>query len=170
MLAEARKLESLAIERVLDEARVICATLTGLDSQLLAQRRYDVAVIDEACQSTEPANWVPLLRANKLILAGDHCQLPPTVISNEAADEGLAVSLMERLVGLYGPAIARLLTVQHRMNAAIMGFSNAEFYNGELVAHESVAAHRLCDLPNVRSEPTTETPGAVHRHGRRGLR
>jgi len=158
MLVEARQLEARAIERVLDEARVICATLTGLDSQQLAQRRFDVVVIDEACQATEPAAWVPLLRAEKVVLAGDHCQLPPTVISNEAADAGLAVSLMERLIGLYGPGIARLLTVQHRMHAAIMGFSNDEFYGGQLVAHESVAGHRLCDLPGVSAEALTEAP------------
>ncbi len=158
MLSEARKLEALAVERVLDEARIVCATLTGLDSTLLAQRRYDVVVIDEACQSTEPANWVPLLRANKLVLAGDHCQLPPTIISPEAAERGLAISLMERLIALYGPSAARLLTVQHRMHAAIMGFSNAEFYGGELVAHESVASHRLCDLPGVTADPLTELP------------
>jgi ATP-dependent RNA/DNA helicase IGHMBP2 len=158
LLSEARKLEALAVERVLDDARVVCATLTGLDSELLGKRRFDVVVIDEACQSTEPASWLPLLRANRVILAGDHCQLPPTVISTEAAEQGLSVSLMERLVGLVGPGVARLLTVQHRMHAAIMGFSNAEFYGGELVAHESVAGHRLCDLPGVRAEPLTETP------------
>ncbi len=158
MLGESRKLESLAIERVLDEAKVVCATLTGLDSQLLGQRRFDVVVIDEACQSTEPAAWVPLLRANKLILAGDHCQLPPTIISPEAADRGLSISLMERLVARFGPDVSRLLTVQHRMNSAIMGFSNAEFYDGNLIAHESVAGHRLCDLPGVTAEPLTELP------------
>lgn len=158
MLSEARKLEALAVERVLDEAKIVCATLTGLDSQLLGQRRYDIAVIDEACQSTEPANWVPLLRAGKLILAGDHCQLPPTIISPEAAERGLAVSLMERLISLFGPEVSRLLTVQHRMHAAIMGFSNAEFYAGQLEAHESVAGHRLCDLPGVTADPLTELP------------
>ena len=158
MLAEARRLESLAVERVLDEARVVCATLTGLDSQLLGKRRFDVAVIDEACQSTEPACWVPLLRAGKLILAGDHCQLPPTVISPDAAERGLSVSLMERLVGHFGTDCSRLFSVQHRMNSAIMGFSNAEFYGGRLAAHESVAGHRLCDLPGVRAEPLTELP------------
>ena len=71
---------------------------------------------------------------------------------------GLAVSLMERLVGLFGPDVARLLTVQHRMNTAIMGFSNEEFYGGQLMAAESVAGHRLCDLPGVRAEPLTESP------------
>ncbi|MBA4186639.1 MAG: DNA-binding protein [Planctomycetaceae bacterium] len=158
LLAESRRLEALAIERVLDEARIVCATLTGLDSQLLGKRRFNVVVIDEACQSTEPANWLPLLRVDRLVLAGDHCQLPPTVLSPEAAEDGLAISLMERLVGQLGPDVARLLTVQHRMHAAIMGFSNAEFYDNELIAHPSVAEHRLCDLPGVRTEPLTETP------------
>ena len=158
MLAESRRLEALAVQRVLDEARVICATLTGLDSAILGQRRFSVAVIDEACQSTEPANWVPLLRSGKVILAGDHCQLPPTVISNEAAEAGLSVSLMERLITLHGTGIARLLTVQHRMHADIMAFSNTEFYDGELVAHESVIGHRLCELPGVMACAITETP------------
>jgi ATP-dependent RNA/DNA helicase IGHMBP2 len=156
LLAEARRLEGLAAERVLDEARIICATLTGLDSQVLGQRRFTVAVIDEACQAAEPAAWVPLLRVDRLVLAGDHCQLPPTIISNEAAEEGLAVSLPERLIGLHGSGIARLLTVQYRMHESIMGFSNDEFYGGELVADGSVSAHRLCDLPGVRAEPLTE--------------
>src|SRR5207237_10573938 len=109
-------------------------------------------------RSTEPASWLPLLRANRVVLAGDHCQLPPTVVSPEAAERGLAVSLMERLVSLYGPRVTRRLTVQYRMHAAVMGFSNAEFYDGELVADESVIGHRLCDLPGVRAEPLTETP------------
>ncbi|HEV3383579.1 MAG TPA: AAA domain-containing protein [Gemmata sp.] len=158
LLSESRRLEALAIERVLDESRVVCATLTGLDSQLLGQRRYNLAVLDEACQSTEPAAWVPLLRSEKLVLAGDHCQLPATVISPEAAEQGLAISLMERLIARFGTSISRLLTVQHRMHETIMGFSNAAFYEGLLVAHETVAGHRLCDLPGVRSEPLTETP------------
>ncbi|HEX4612169.1 MAG TPA: AAA domain-containing protein, partial [Urbifossiella sp.] len=133
MLAEARKLEALAVERVLDEARVVCATLTGLDGETLGRRRFDTAVLDEACQATEPAAWLPLLRAGRVVLAGDHCQLPPTVISPEAADAGLSVSLMERVVGQYGDRVARRLVVQYRMHESIMGFSSAEFYDGELV-------------------------------------
>lgn len=158
LLGEVRKLESLAVERILDDARVVCATLTGLDSELLGRRRFDLVVIDEAGQATEPACWLPLLRANKLVLAGDHCQLPPTVISPEAAGKGLAVSLMERVVGRYGDRIARKLTVQYRMHADIMAFPSAEFYDGELVADESVVGHRLADLTGVRAEALTETP------------
>ena len=111
-----------------------------------------------ACQSSEPGCWVPLLRCRRLVLAGDHCQLPPTVVSPEAADRGLSVSLMERLVGRFGPQVTRRLTVQYRMHAAIMGFSSAEFYDGDLTADASVIGHRLCDLPGVRAEPLTETP------------
>lgn len=158
LLGEARKFEALAAERILDEAPIICATLTGLDSEVLGRRRFDLAVLDEACQSTEPASWLPLLRADRVVLAGDHCQLPPTIVSPEAAERGLAVSLMERLAALHGSRITRRLTVQYRMHAAIMGFSNAEFYEGELLADDSVAEHRLCDLPGVRAEPLTELP------------
>lgn len=158
LLAEARKLEQLAVERVLDSAPVVCATLTGVDSETLGKRRFDLAVLDEACQSTEPASWVPLLRADRVVLAGDPCQLPPTVLSPEAAERGLAVSLMERVMAQLGPGVSRLLTVQYRMHAAVMGFSSAEFYAGELIADESVIGHRLCDLPGVRAEPLTEAP------------
>jgi DNA polymerase III delta prime subunit len=158
LLGEARRLEALAVERVLDEARVVCATLTGLDGGTLGRRQFDTAVLDEACQSTEPAAWVPLLRSGRLVLAGDHCQLPPTVVSTEAADAGLSVSLMERVVGRLGNQVARKLVVQYRMHESIMGFSSAEFYEGELVADPAVAAHRLCDLPGVRPEPLTDVP------------
>ncbi|QEL13552.1 AAA domain-containing protein [Limnoglobus roseus] len=158
LLGEVRQFERLAADRILDEAMIVCGTLTGLTSDVLGPRRFDLAVIDEAAQSTEPACWLPLLRCSKVVLAGDHCQLPATILSTEAAEDGLAVSLMERLVNLYGDQVARLLTVQHRMNAAIMGFSNAQFYNGALVAHESVAGHLLCDLDGVTREPQTERP------------
>jgi hypothetical protein len=157
LLADARTLEEQAVDKVLDEARVICATLTGLDSETLGRRRFGLAVLDEACQSTEPASWIPLLRADRVVFAGDPCQLPPTILSPEAADKGLAVSLMERVMKLY-PAAARLLTVQYRMHADIMGFSSGEFYAGSLVADPAVVGHRLCDLPGVRAEPLTERP------------
>jgi len=150
LLADARKMEQQAAESILGSAAVICATTTGIDSQLLGPRRFDLVVIDEACQSTEPGCWIPLLRGDRLVLAGDHCQLPPTVVSQEAAAEGFRTSLFERLIGLYGPDIARRLTVQYRMHQSIMEFSSREFYDGQLEAHESVREHRLYDLPGVR--------------------
>jgi len=156
MLADARKFEAVAAARILDDARIVCGTLTGLTSDVLGARQYDLAVIDEAGQSTEPASWLPVMRTNKLVLAGDHRQLPATVISGEAAEQGLSVSLMERVVERFGPAVSRLLSVQYRMHSDVMGFSNAEFYDGLLVADDSVASHRLCDLPGVAAEPSTE--------------
>lgn len=158
MLADARDLERRAVERVLDTSAVVCATLTGLSSSTLGQRRFGRVVLDEACQSTEPASWIPVLRADALVLGGDHCQLPPTVLSVPAARAGLAVSLMERLVARFGPAATVRLDTQYRMHADIAGFSSDEFYEGDLSAHESVAAHRLCDLPGVTATADTESP------------
>ena len=157
LLGDARKLEHQAVERVLGAAAVVCATLTGLDPEVLGKQRFDLAVIDEACQAAEPACWVPLLRCGRVVLAGDHCQLPPTVLSTEAARQGFAVSLQERLVGLFGPAVTRRLDVQYRMHAAIMEFSSQEFYEGALRADAAVAGHLLCDLPGVARGPLTET-------------
>ncbi len=158
LLADARRLESQAVERILNGATVLCATTTGLDAAVLGDRSFDLVVIDEAGQSTEPGCWVPLLRGRHAVLAGDHCQLPPTILSREAAAEGFGVSLMERLVSLFGERITRLLTVQYRMHRAIMDFSSREFYGGELEADASVAGHRLVDLPGVRPEALTEEP------------
>ncbi|MGA2621120.1 MAG: AAA domain-containing protein, partial [Thermoguttaceae bacterium] len=158
LLADARRIQMQAVESILGSASVLCATTTGLDSQLLGARRFDLAVIDEACQSTEPGCWIPILRCDRLVLAGDHCQLPPTVVSREAAAEGFGTSLFERLMDLCGPQIARRLTVQYRMHQAIMDFSSREFYEGELVADESVRAHLLADLPDVADGPLSRSP------------
>jgi ATP-dependent RNA/DNA helicase IGHMBP2 len=158
LLADARRLEVQAVESILDSASVLCATTTGLDSQVLGTRRFDLAVIDEACQSTEPGCWIPLLRCDRVVLAGDHCQLPPTVVSQEAAAQGFAVSLFERLMGLYGGQIARRLAVQYRMHEAIMGFSSAEFYDGDLEADPTVRQHLLIGLQGVRDTAMTGSP------------
>jgi ATP-dependent RNA/DNA helicase IGHMBP2 len=157
LLADARRLEGQAVERVLDGASVLCSTTTALDSELLGQRRFDLAVIDEAGQSTEPGCWLPLLRSGRVVLAGDHCQLPPTVLSQEAERAGYAVSLLERVVGLYGREVTRRLGVQYRMHEAIMAFPSRTFYEGGLEAHASVRGHLLRDLPGVAPGPLTET-------------
>jgi superfamily I DNA and/or RNA helicase len=158
LLADARALEDRAVERILDGATVLCATLTGLDPEILGARRFDLAVIDESAQSTEAACWIPLTRADRLVLAGDHCQLPPTIVSAEAAAAGLGVSMQERLVALHGAALSRLLTVQYRMHEAIMAFSSAEFYGGALEADASVRKHVLAELPGVAATPLTQAP------------
>ena len=158
LLTEARRLESQAVEWVLDSATILCATLTGLDSEVLGQRHFDLAVIDEAAQSTEPGCWIPLSRCHRVVLAGDHCQLPPTVLSRDAIAEGYSVSMLERLADYYGPQVTRRLNVQYRMHEAIMAFSSGEFYDLELEAHPSVSSRRLCDLPGVQALPLTENP------------
>jgi predicted DNA helicase len=122
--------------------------------------RFDLTVIDEACQSTEPGCWIPLQKADRLVLAGDHCQLPPTVLSATAAREGLATSLLERLIAHFGESITRQLNVQYRMHAEIMQFSSAQFYENTLIADDTVAEHVLHDLPNVTSSPLTSRPAA----------
>ncbi len=155
--ADARLLEQQAVESVLDRADVICATTT-FNEELLGDRRFDLVVIDEACQSTEPGCWIPALRAERIVLAGDHCQLPPTVLSDKAAREGLHTSLLEYLAGRFGELITRRLDVQYRMHEQIMEFSSRQFYDSSLLAHKSVAGHRLHNLPAVNESPLTEEP------------
>ena len=153
---DARRLENQVMQQVLDRASVICATTTALDSEILGQRTFDLLVIDEACQSTEPPCWIPLSRCQRVVLAGDHCQLPPPS-SRWKRGEGLGVSLMERLVELYDSTVARQLTVQYRMHEQIMRFSSEELYQSSLIAHLSVEQHRLSDLPAVKSNNMTDT-------------
>ena len=158
LLADARRLEAQVVAQILDRAPVLCATTTALDSEILGQRSFDLAVIDEACQTTEPGCWIPLLRCGRVVLAGDHCQLPPTVVSREAAKEGFGVSMLERLMAEHGSNISRRLDVQYRMHADIAGFSSGEFYDGSLLAHDSVRGHLLCDLEGVAANDLTMCP------------
>lgn len=155
--AEARDLERQAIDDILAQADVVCATTT-IDEEVLGNRWFDWVVVDEACQSTESACWIPLARGERIVLAGDHCQLPPTVLSDAAAAEGYARSMMQRLVAAHGTAITRQLDVQYRMHEQIMRFSSAQFYGGTLRADEAVRCHRLADLTGIVSSPLTEAP------------
>ncbi len=152
-----RSLEKSVIQSVVDSADVVCTTTT-IDEELLGDRRFDLVVIDEACQGTVPSVWQAVLRAEKLILAGDHCQLPPTVLSDQAAAAGMRDSLMQRLIDREGQAIYRRLTVQYRMHESIMRFSSDTFYDGTLIADASIKHHRLCDLPDVIETPLTLLP------------
>lgn len=158
LIQDARRLEAQVVQHILDQSTVLCATLTGMDSDLLGNRAFDLAVVDEACQATEPSCWIPVLRCERIVLAGDHCQLPPTVVSREAARQGFNVSLLERMVQRFGGTIAQQLCVQYRMNRSIMEFSSSEFYHGTLVADDRVADHLLSDLPEVETSEFTSTP------------
>lgn len=157
LLGDARRIEARLVEHLLDSATVICATLTGLDGELLRDRQFDLVVIDEAAQATEPPCWIPILRSRRLVLAGDHCQLPPTVVSNEAKREGFHISLMERLIESHGEVISRRLNTQYRMHQQIMQFSSDEFYESTLLAAPAVAQHVLADLSDVIVSPLTQT-------------
>lgn len=137
MKADADVLEFYIVNDLLQNAQAICATLVGSSHPVLRGRRFITAFIDEAAQALEPATWIPLLRAQRVILAGDHQQLPPTIKSNEAARNGLARTLFEKSI-IHHPQTASMLTVQYRMHEDIMRFPSDYFYNGELVADDSV--------------------------------
>ena len=147
LLSDARLMEKQAVSHVIDRAQVICATTT-VDGGIFGDRWFDLLVIDEACQSTEPPCWIPVCRCDKVILAGDHCQLPPTVLSQAAAKEGFATSLVERLMKTGSDSVSRMLKVQYRMNDAIMQFSSQQFYDGQLTGDPSVTEHLLTDKYN----------------------
>ncbi|XP_061209581.1 DNA-binding protein SMUBP-2 [Neopsephotus bourkii] len=159
---ELKQREETAMAAALTHASVVLATNTGASSEgplkLLPDNHFDLVVIDECAQALEASCWVPLLKAPKCILAGDHKQLPPTIISHKAAAKGLALSLMERLIEGYGQKVVRMLTVQYRMHEAIMHWASSELYGGLLTAHPTVAQHLLKDLPGVTSTEETTTP------------
>lgn len=144
--ADARRIERQAVQSLLSNAEVVCGTLTGLDGDLLGDLRFDLCVIDEASQTTEPQCWIPLVRSECLVLAGDHQQLPPVVVSQAASQQGLACSLMERLLADQGTELSRLLSVQYRMHRTLMEFPSREFYDGKLIADPSAADRTLADL------------------------
>jgi ATP-dependent RNA/DNA helicase IGHMBP2 len=147
LLADARALEARAEAEVLSRAPVVLATLTSLDAPALARRRFALAVVDEATQAVEPAAYLALLRAERVVLAGDHLQLPPTVLSAAAQAGGLGISLFERLLALHGDAMKVSLAEQYRMHEAIMRYPSDALYGGLLRAHPDVAGRALDGAP-----------------------
>ncbi len=127
---EARETEQYVIDKMLDEAQVIAVTYIGAAMDTLKARHFDIVFLDEAGQSMEPAAWVPIMKANKVVIAGDPCQLPPVVKSVKAAKKGLDISLLEKCIQRHQQVA--LLRTQYRMHQVIMQFSNNEFYNGQL--------------------------------------
>ena len=129
--SRATELEIRINSELLGEARVIACTLVGSAHRLLEGMKFGTLFIDEAAQALEAACWIPMRRASRVILAGDHCQLPPTVKSIAALRAGLGKTLMERIAE-NKPEVVTLLKIQYRMNEEIMRFSSDWFYYGEV--------------------------------------
>ncbi len=148
IMKEVDNTEQYIIDDLLTKTQVVTATLVGANHYTVRNLNYQTVVIDEAGQALEPACWIPILKAQKVILAGDHCQLSPTIKSNEAAKNGLSKTLLEKCIELHPEAVT-LLEEQYRMNENIMGYSSSVFYDDKLKAHASVAKSLLFteDIP-----------------------
>ncbi|MBD5355625.1 MAG: AAA family ATPase [Bacteroides sp.] len=142
--SRATELEIRINNDLFDSAHVIACTLTGSASHLLDGKKFSTLFIDEAAQALEAAAWIPMRRAGRVILAGDHCQLPPVVKCYEALKGGLGKSLMERIVENHPEAVT-LLSMQYRMNEEIMQFSNDWFYAGGIQAAPEVRYRGILD-------------------------
>lgn len=127
-----------------NSAHVIASTLVSSNHRLLSGRHFGTLFIDEAAQALEAACWIAIRRADRVVLAGDHCQLPPTIKCIEAARGGLERTLMEQIVSRH-PSAVSLLKLQYRMNESIMRFSSAWFYGNELQAAPEVKYRGILD-------------------------
>lgn len=160
---EYRRREKTLSGSVLQRARIVFTTCHGAGSRQLDGREFDYVVIDEVCQALEATCWTPILKlapGGRLILAGDHLQLPPTVKAEASVPDAIAkaagktlappatleTTLFDRLLHMYGDGCKALLSIQYRMNEEIMEFSNKNLYEGKLEAHESCKHVRLADI------------------------
>lgn len=143
--SRATELEIRINGELFGEARVIACTLVGSAHRLLEGMKFGTLFIDEAAQALEAACWIPMRRVGRVILAGDHCQLPPTVKSIAALKAGLGRTLMERLVETHPEAVT-LLRIQYRMNEDIMRFSSNYFYDGQVESAPEVKFRSILDL------------------------
>ena len=145
--SRATEIEIRINQELFGEARVIAATLVGSGNRMLQGMTFDTLFIDEAAQALEAACWIPIRRVRRVIFAGDHCQLPPTVKSLAALHGGLGKTLMERIVETH-PAAVTLLKVQYRMNDEIMRFSSDYFYHGLVESAPEVKFRGILDYDN----------------------
>ena len=143
IIKEISKIEEKIAKKILEEAEVVLCTNSSAALEFLKDFEFDAAVIDEATQATIPSILIPICKARKFILAGDHKQLPPTVLSEKAKQ--LSETLFEKLIQRY-PEKSVLLNVQYRMNEILMEFPNREFYDGKLKTDESVKNITLKDF------------------------
>lgn len=139
---DADRVESQITQDLMDRAQVIACTLVGATHHLLRERTFRSVFIDEASQALEPACWIPILKAHRVIMAGDHLQLPPTVKSLKAGKSGLSETLFDKAIHRTNATV--MLQTQYRMHPDIMKFSSEYFYNGRLeVANEILKRHDI---------------------------
>lgn len=151
-------------QELFGESRVVASTLVGSAQRILQGMRFSTLFIDEAAQALEAACWIPIRKVGRVILAGDHCQLPPTVKSYEALKGGLGKTLMERIVERDAqrkpsvPSVVTMLTVQYRMHNDIMRFSSQYFYDNKVSSSPTVSNRGILDwdLPMVWVDSTDE--------------
>ncbi len=154
--SRATELELRIDAALFGEARVIASTLVGSASRLLEGRKFATLFIDEAAQALEAACWIPIRRVSRVVLAGDHCQLPPTVKSIAALKGGLGKTLMESIVEMK-PECVTLLQVQYRMRNEIMQFSSNYFYGGKVTTASEIAHRGILDYDEPISWLDTST-------------
>jgi len=138
ILKQIADIERYVIDGAKESTQAFVSTLVGASAQLLRGKRFEMVFIDEAGQAVEPACWIPILNADRVVFAGDHCQLPPTVKSKEAARLGMEETLLEKLIERQSKEVVSMLQIQYRMHETIMNFSSDYFYSGNLKAHTSV--------------------------------
>ncbi|KAF4955496.1 hypothetical protein FGADI_4469 [Fusarium gaditjirri] len=169
---EFRERERRCISTLIGGSKVVLATLHGAGGYQLRNDDFDVVIIDEATQALEAQCWVPLVSAKKVVCAGDHLQLPPTIKSSNAKVNApakdsatvtkgttLEITLFDRLLALHGPSIKRMLTTQYRMHESIMRFPSDELYDSKLIAADAVKHRLLKDLEyEVRDTEDTNEP------------
>lgn len=174
-----KKVRANAEREILAEVQVVLATAVGAGAENIQRLpAFDIVILDEAAQATEPAAWIPLVRSKRAVLVGDPCQLAPLVRSTEASDGGLATPLMarvsqnipEKVNSQKAPALGAanaylssgvlgcVLTTQYRSNQLISDWASQEMYGGRLAASERVASRLLSQMPGVASTPATNAP------------
>ena len=146
---EIKRVENKMIRDIIETSDVILSTNSSAALESISKTKFDVAIIDEASQATIPSVLIPIAKAHRFILAGDHKQLPPTIISDKA--QKLEKTLFEELIKIY-PFKSQLLNVQYRMNSLLMKFPNAEFYNNNLKSDSSVDDITINDIINTDGE------------------
>lgn len=161
--ARATELEIRINSELFGEARVIASTLVGSNSRIMEGQKFGTLFIDEAAQALEAACWIPIKRCTRVIFAGDHCQLPPTVKSIAAQRAGLGKTLMERIVE-NKPDVVTLLKVQYRMNDEIMRFSSDWFYDGKVESAPQIKYRGILDydIPMMWVEASPEDSSGFH--------